>query len=163
MAEDRFTELYVRYGPSIYARCKRLLNEQAAAEDAAQETFLRVYRHLESAPSADEALRWIYRIATNYCLNELRGRRREPLPLADALEVPDKGGGEEPIADRDLARKLAAHAPPNLSVAAWLYHVDGLDQSEVARVLGVSRRTVVNHLAAFKQHVRKFASRTAAA
>jgi RNA polymerase sigma-70 factor, ECF subfamily len=162
MTDDRFTQLYVRYGPAIYARCRRLLNDPAAAEDAAQETFLRVYRHLQSAPTADEALRWIYRIATNYCLNELRDRKHEPLLLPETLDIADLTTGEEPIADRQLARKLAAGAPPHLSVAAWLHHVDGMDQGEVARVLGVSRRTVVNHLAAFRRHVKKFVSRSAA-
>jgi RNA polymerase sigma-70 factor (ECF subfamily) len=162
MAEDRFTQLYMRYGPTIYGRCRRLLNDPAAAEDAAQETFLRVYRHLESAPSSDEALRWIYRIATNYCLNELRDRKRDAEPIADFSHVADSGDDEDRMADRDLARRLSSRAPAPISVASWLYHVDGLDQAEVALVLGVSRRTVVNHLAAFKRYVKKFVSRSAA-
>ncbi|MFI5376709.1 MAG: sigma factor, partial [Candidatus Rokuibacteriota bacterium] len=52
----------------------------ASAEDATQETFVRVRRHLEKAPDAHEALLWIYRIATNYCLNELRDRKGRPEP-----------------------------------------------------------------------------------
>ena len=160
--EDRFTTLYLRYGPTIYARCRRLLHDPVAAEDAAQETFLRVYRHLESAPATEEALRWIYRIATNYCLNEIRDRRHDPTPLPDVSDVPELGVPEDRLVDRDLARKLASHAPAPISAASWLYHVDGLDQAEVATVLGISRRTVVNHLAAFKQYVKKFVSRSAA-
>jgi RNA polymerase sigma-70 factor (ECF subfamily) len=162
VTEDRFTELYTRFGPSIYSRCRRLLNDPAAAEDAAQETFLRVYRHLDSAPNSDEALRWIYRIATNYCLNEIRDRKREAEPVADFSHVADVGNDEARLADRDFARRLASRAPTPISVASWLYHVDGLDQSEVARVMGVSRRTVVNHLSAFKRYVKKFISRSAA-
>jgi len=44
---------------------------------------------------------------------------------------------------------------------AWLYHVDGLEQDEVARVLGVSRRTVVNRLQSFATNARKFVRREA--
>src|SRR6267378_1378915 len=78
MTEDRLTPLYRTYGPIIYARCMKLLGDRATAEDATQETFMRVHRHLDKAPDSTEALAWIYRIATNYCLNEIRDRKRRP-------------------------------------------------------------------------------------
>jgi len=56
---DRLTDLYRAYGPAIYARCRLLLADAAAAEDATQETFLRVYRHLDSVPTAREGLYWM--------------------------------------------------------------------------------------------------------
>src|SRR5262245_12099271 len=82
----RVTELYRSYGGIIYARCRKLLGDDSAAEDAAQETFIRVFRHLDRAPDERAALAWIYRIATNYCLNEIRDRRLRPRP---GLQVPD--------------------------------------------------------------------------
>jgi RNA polymerase sigma-70 factor (ECF subfamily) len=160
MTEDRLTSLYRRYGPVIYARCVRLLGDRVGAEDATQETFLRVLRHLDKAPDAAEALAWIYRIATNYCLNELRDRRRRPEPQAELAE----GWGDDPrlvLADRDLAARIVRRSPEKLRAAAWLHHVDGLDQAEVARILGASRRTVVNRLAEFADHARKYAARCA--
>ena len=159
MASDRLTDLYRAYGPVIYARCRRLLGEGSAAEDATQETFMRVHRHLDKAEGRD-ALAWIYRIATNYCLNEIRNRKRRP-ELRDAPE----GIGEDldrALADRDLAARIVEHAPEKLRVVAWLHHVDGLDQGEVARVLEISRRTVVNRLAEFTDNARKFIQRGAA-
>lgn len=149
--------LYRMYGPIIYARCVRLLSDRAAAEDATQETFIRVQRHLAKAPAADEALRWIYRIATNYCLNELRNRKLRPI----ADEVPERAGTELDFSDRDLVARIIRRAPEEVRTAAWLHHVDGLDQSEVAQVLDVSRRTVVNRLAEFATNARKFAAREA--
>jgi RNA polymerase sigma-70 factor (ECF subfamily) len=156
MPSDRFSDLYENYGPAIYARCCRILDNRASAEDAAQETFLRVHRHIDSVPPRDEALRWMYRIATNYCLNVLRDGRREREPIGDLPEIADAGISEERLADCDLVRRLVRRAPQSIRVAAWLYHVDGLHQHEIARELGVSRRTVVNHLAAFAEHARKF-------
>ena len=82
MNDDRLTALYRSYGPAIYWRCLRLLRDRAAAEDATQETFMRVLRHLDRAPDADEAIRWIWRIATNYCLNELRNSKRRAIDRA---------------------------------------------------------------------------------
>src|SRR5262245_5915597 len=84
---DELSRLYKMYGPFIYARCCKLLGDPAAAEDATQETFLRVERHLAKVPPrSNEALAWIYRVATNYCLNELRNRKRRPEPREDLPE-----------------------------------------------------------------------------
>ena len=157
---DPLADLYRTYGPVIYARCRRLLGEPAAAEDATQETFLRVLRHLEATPGRDEALRWIYRIATNYCLNELRDQKKRPEPAEYLPEIVEDGRpGEELLADRDLAARLVARAPEKLRTVAWLRFVDGLEQVEIAEVLGISRRTVINRLEEFTTNARKFAGR----
>jgi len=159
MSDDRFTSLYRTYGPIIYARCIRLLADASAAEDATQETFVRVHRHLEKAPP--EALGWIYRIATNYCLNELRDRKHRPEPTGELPELAIDDLGRV-LGDRDLVARIVKRSPEKVRVVAWLHHVDGLDQAEVAQTLGISRRTVVNHLAEFARNARKYAGRTAA-
>lgn len=159
MSDDRLTGLYRRFGPVIYARCVRLLGDGAAAEDATQETFMRVHRHLAKAPDSDEALAWIYRIATNYCLNEIRNRKHRP-ELHDELPEVIGDSAAAIVADRDLAARIVHRSPEKLRAVAWLHHVDGLDQGEVARVLGISRRTVVNRLSEFTDHARKFIART---
>jgi RNA polymerase sigma-70 factor, ECF subfamily len=161
MADDRLTSLYRMYGPIIYTRCARLLGDRAAAEDAIQETFIRVQRHLDKAPDSNEALRWVYRIATNYCLNEIRDRKLRPKAEAELPEIMGDSV-EGMLADRDLVARIVRRSPEKLRAPAWLHHVDGLDQGEVARVLGISRRTVVNRLAEFADHARKFVMRSSA-
>ena len=59
MTEDLLTILYKTYGPAIYIRCRSILSDEAEAHDATQETFLRVYRHLDDVPGQREALYWI--------------------------------------------------------------------------------------------------------
>jgi RNA polymerase sigma-70 factor (ECF subfamily) len=159
MPDDRLTTLYRRYGPFIYARCVRMLSDRSAAEDATQETFMRVHRHLDKAPDPADALAWVYRIATNYCLNELRDRKLRPQPLPELAEV---CGDDLKIimADRDVAAKIVTRSPKKLRAPAWLHHIDGLDQGEIARVLGVSRRTVGSRLAEFAESARKFVARS---
>jgi RNA polymerase sigma-70 factor (ECF subfamily) len=149
--EQRLVALYRSYGGAIYARCRRILGDDPTAQDATQETFMRVHRHIERAPDERDVLRWIYRIATNYCLNELRGRRHRPEPverLPDLTLPVDPG---ERIADRQLAQRIVHDMPEKLRAVAWLYHVDGLEQAEVADILGISRRTVVSRLAEFQE------------
>jgi RNA polymerase sigma-70 factor (ECF subfamily) len=160
MNDDRLAELYRRYAPIINARCRQLLDDPAAGEDAAQETFIRVHRHLDRVPAEREALYWIYRVATNLCLNELRDRKVRPLPVADDC-LP--GNEAEPqwerlLEQRDLVRHLIAGAPAKLRPVAWLYHVDGFDQEEVARIADLSKRTVASRLAAFLRRAKKLLS-----
>jgi len=160
---DPLTDLYRRYGPLIYARCRRMLDDGAAAEDATQETFMRVHRHLARAHTVQEALSWIYRIATNYCLNEIRDRRLRPEPTGDAL--PGLGTSpdlERSLADRAAVRWIAASLPEKLRAVAWLHYVEGMAQPEVAEVLDISRRTVVYRLEEFNQRARKLLERSSA-
>jgi len=160
MTSDRFNDLYASYGAAVYARCRRLLEDNAAAEDAAQETFLRVHRHIHAVPADEEAFWWISRIATNYCLNTLRDRKLRPTPVEHLPETADPASPEDRLADRDLGRRLAQRAPAPMRAAAWMYYVDGFEQQEIAEELGVSRRTVVNYLGAFLERGRKTLGRS---
>jgi RNA polymerase sigma-70 factor, ECF subfamily len=153
--------LYARYGGIIYARCRRLLKDPAAAEDATQETFLRVQAHLQQIREPAKIVGWLYATATHYCLNELRNQRHRPMAVESPPEIPQGVNVQEALADRDLVARIIANAPPKLRVAAWLYHVDGMDQEEVARALGVTRRSVVSYLKAFQKSAQKYLRRTA--
>lgn len=159
--EGRVSDLYRRFGAVIYSRCRRLLKDDALAEDATQEIFVRVMRHIESAPDDQAALAWIYRISTNYCLNQIRDRSRQAEPVE---ELPESATDhpEPELLDRELAMKLVARAPENLRAPAILYYVDGLEQEQIAKTLGISRRTVINRLNDFMARSRKFISREAA-
>src|SRR5262245_1709562 len=121
MADDRLTRLYREYGPYIYARCVRLLGDSATAEDATQETFMRVHRHLHKAPDPGQALPWIYRIATNYCLNEIRDRRLRP--QTDAVPELFEDDLVTILTNRDVVARLIRLCPAKLRVPAWLHYV----------------------------------------
>src|SRR5262249_60330126 len=129
-----------------------------AAEDAPQETFLKTQRPLDRAPEPREARPWIYRIATNPCLSELRRRHLRP-ELRERLPEPADARAENALVDRDLALRIILHLPQKLQIVAWLHWVDGLEHTEVAAVLGISRPTVIHRLHAFRQRARKFGAR----
>jgi RNA polymerase sigma-70 factor (ECF subfamily) len=158
--DERFSDLYRKYGPVIYWRCLKLLRNETAAEDATQETFLRVCRNLEAAPDADEAARWIWRIATNYCLNEARNQKRRPEPRDTLPDLPAEGPLEEVLADRELVAQIIGRVDQKLRAVAFAHYVDGLEHVETARRLGLSRRTVANRLADFNDRARKIARRS---
>jgi RNA polymerase sigma factor (sigma-70 family) len=111
-------------------------------------------------PHEASALGWIYRISTNYCLNQLRDRAHQAEPTAPAeLPAAATEHPEEALLERDLAMRLVARTPERLRAAVLLYYVDGLEQEQVAKTLGVSRRTVINRLQEFAERSRKFGLR----
>ncbi len=155
MDDARLAALYRRFGPAVYSRCRRILRDETLAEDATQEVFVRVLRHIDEAPDDEAALRWVYRIATNYCLNAVRDRSGQAEPVA---ELPEKPGdhAEDALADRDSCLRALQSVPEKLQAPALLYWVDGLEQTQIAEVLGVSRRTVINRLGEFAERARAF-------
>lgn len=76
---DAFDMLYLRYKPRLRKFIERFIEDDAAADDLLQETFLRVYSNADRCQPGSSFKAWIYKIATNLCLNELRRRRTHPL------------------------------------------------------------------------------------
>ena len=153
----RVSSLYRKFGATIYSRCRRLLRDEALAEDATQDVFVRVLKHLDRAPDDAAVLGWIYRISTNYCLNLLRDRAGQAQSMApDTLPDVEAGNPERLLLDRQAVMQLIERAPPKLQPTAVLFFVDGRDHDQVAAALGISRRTVINRLNDFVARSKKF-------
>jgi RNA polymerase sigma-70 factor (ECF subfamily) len=146
-------DLYNRFAPTIYARCRQILRDSAGAEDATQEVFSRIQDHLARIEGERQALGWLYRAATNYCLNEVRNGRTRALLLAAVPEATE-ADAEKRLSQRELVVRLIRDLPEDLALIAWLYHVDELEQAEIAEVCGVSRRTVIARLQRFEDQAR---------
>ncbi|MDZ4694492.1 MAG: sigma-70 family RNA polymerase sigma factor [Deltaproteobacteria bacterium] len=157
MSDERVAAAYRKYGGIIYARCKKILGDEAEAEDATQESFLRLHRHLARLDDPQEAIRWIYRVATNYCFSELRSRRHRPIPVERVPDIAIEHRAEDSMMDRDLVRGLLARVPEKVRTAAWLHFAEGFGQDEVAQILGLSRRTIASRILHFKRSTQRAA------
>jgi len=140
--------LYRRFSGVIYEFCVRTLGDRAEAEDAMQETFVGVYRSLSGFRYGESHLPWIYRIATNVCLKMIDKRRRK---LAIAADPAARRGAEERSpADQVHARRvlesLAAELDDRGRMIFVAHYLAGMDQGQIARSLGISRRAVVKRL-----------------
>jgi RNA polymerase sigma-70 factor (ECF subfamily) len=155
--ESRVLQMYRAHGSAVRARCRRLLGDEQAADDATQETFVRVIRHLVAAPPDAEALKWLYRIATNLCFNELRNAKNaaRSFERSGTLEKARLGSIEDGFAHRDLARHIFVRLPETVRAISVLRHIHGMGQDEVADALGMSRRTVVYRLAQFREDAQR--------
>ena len=95
-SDEAFTQLVETYQTHVYNLCYRMLGEAEAAEDAAQETFLRAYQHLHRYDRKRPFGTWLLSIAAHYCIDRLR-RRKFSMTSIDQDE--DEGGFELPDTD----------------------------------------------------------------
>jgi RNA polymerase sigma-70 factor (ECF subfamily) len=146
-SETELASLYAKYSPAIYAHCRRFLQSPAAARDATQEAFVRVLARGVVLPREEEALRYLYRVSTNVCLNLLREHnvhtRAAPALAANASHV---GSAESGLADREFVSAVLDRCGEGGAQVAVMHYLDGMSQVEIADVLGITRRTVFNRL-----------------
>jgi RNA polymerase sigma-70 factor (ECF subfamily) len=86
--ESAFAELAQRHRRELHVHCYRMLASFDDAEDAVQETFLRAWRGREGFDGSSQLRAWLYRIATNVCLDVIRRKARRPTALHSFAEVP---------------------------------------------------------------------------
>ncbi|HLG52186.1 MAG: sigma-70 family RNA polymerase sigma factor [Chloroflexi bacterium] len=91
-AGDRlaYGELVERYRPAVLRRAQAILRDPVAAEDAAQEAFVRAYTYLDSYDGHHRLYTWLARIVTNVCLSQLSAQQWQMLPLEQAVVLPSE-------------------------------------------------------------------------
>jgi RNA polymerase sigma-70 factor (ECF subfamily) len=144
--------LYRSYGPLVRRRARSILGDDLDAQDAVQEVFVRVIGAIAEFRGQSQPSTWLYRIATNLCLNRLRDgrRRRDHLSRLGQEAVGTASAPSLPPEARATLQRVLAALPPELTEIAVYYYVDEMDQAEIAKILGVSRRTIGYRLDRFR-------------
>ena len=149
--------LYRSYGALVKRRARGILGDEHEAQDAMQEVFVRVIGAMSEFRRQSQPSTWLYRITTNLCLNRLRDgrRRRDHLSrLGQEAANSPRGQALSPELRATLERVLAT-LPGELSEVAVYYYVDEMDQAEIAKLVGVARRTVGYRLDRFRAEAGK--------
>jgi RNA polymerase sigma-70 factor (TIGR02960 family) len=152
-----FDELAGRHRRELHVHCYRMLASFDDAEDAVQETLLRAWRGRSGLGHGPEYRAWLYRIATNVCLDALRQRSRQAASISSYAEVPwlqpypdtlldEVGAGPDSPADVVISRETIELAflaalqvlPPRQRAALIVRDVLGWPAAEAASLLGVS-------------------------
>lgn len=147
-----YGELVRRHEAAVYRVCWRLLGDRAAAEDAAQETFIRAFDRLDTFDLERPFGPWVRKVATNWCLNRLAAARpTEALPDDD-----DRGPigpvGDQPEAvqlgrERERAIRAALRELPDRHRAVVeLRHFQDLSYSDIATALRLPLSDVKSYL-----------------
>lgn len=151
--ERSFAELVRRYQAAVWGTARRILGNSSENEDAVQEVFLRAYKALPKFDLKYPFGPWILRIATNYCIDQLRRRRGRRIQLWSELEEFEQRrllnnfsmennleptSMESSEAHKRVAQALLDGLNPKYRAAFVLREVEERDYSEVAQALGTS-------------------------
>lgn len=145
-----FRALVDRHLPTVLAIARRMLRDDAEAEDVAQETLLRLWRNAAGLELGEAGVRpWLRRVAANLCIDRVRARRN--IGLGD--EVPEESGPATQLthlAERELGARVDTALkglPERQRLALTLFHYEGMSQVEVGEAMGISDEAVESLLA----------------
>jgi len=141
---NAYRELVERYQTGLIIHCENILKDRQAGEDAAQEAFIKAYKSL-SRFSAEKAAfsTWLYRIATNICIDMLRKSKREV--HVDDIESSFEAMQPRFIEDDEVIRlRLAVEQlePPKYAAIIKAYFWEGKSYKELARTYHTSTNTI---------------------
>ncbi len=147
-------ELYESYKAKVYSLATYLTGDAEMARDLTQEIFLKVFRDLRAFRFESSFNSWLYRLATNTCLNALRSRRtRREVCIEEVLGTPaeiDAGSQlEQQQVDHSIqqaVRKAILSLKPPLRAVVVLRYIENLSYGEIAEALSCSEGTVASRL-----------------
>lgn len=137
--------LYQRFKVPLYGFCLRMLGDTESAQDALQDTFLRVHQARRDLRSPEKFKSWLFTIARNYCRRYLRRQGRQDLQDPNGLDGSWPAAVETPIEvreERAIVRSLIAQLPPNYREVIILREYEQASYREIAAITGASESAV---------------------
>lgn len=161
--ESAFRELIRRYQRPVFSLIYRMVRDRETAEDLAQETFVKVLNAIDTYRPEHKFSSWIFKIANNTAIDQLRRKELDTLSLEGAPDAvtPERqaatalqidSGGESPLEEIE-ARELGAQIEaaigklrPEYRACIILRHVEGRPYEEIAEILGLPLGTVKTYI-----------------
>ena len=156
---NAFEDLVTEHEKGVYAIAQRMMGNAEDAADMTQETFIKAYNSLSSFRGDSKFSVWLYRIATNVCLDFLRSRSRKPtvsLSVEDddgeetQMDIADESQSPEQLLERGLTRDAVRRGLKSLSPEyrqiLLLREIQGLSYEEIAEALALEVGTVKSRI-----------------
>lgn len=141
LSRQEVAQTYTKYGGLMLRRCRVILRDDALADDAFQNAFVKLIRHGRAFREADRKVPWLYRLCANCCFDLLAKRKRtderhraspDPVRLHPAIDAEQ----------RDAALRVLGQLDDKERRIAVMAFVDGASKREIGEELGWSRQTV---------------------
>jgi RNA polymerase sigma-70 factor (ECF subfamily) len=152
-----FRSLVDRHLSGALAVARRMLRDEAEAEDVAQEALLRLWRSAVGLEVGPQGVRpWLRRVVSNLCVDRMRSGRR----VSVVEEVPERIEPATQLAHmeaQDVSQRVDAalkDLPDRQRMALTLFHYEGLSQIEVGRIMGISDEAVESLLARARRSLK---------
>lgn len=167
---DAFGELYQRTHRRIYQYIRQMVPTPEDAEDLMQEVYLRAWGGLKGLHANEAFWVWLHRIARNAVLDSRKRKQLDTVSLestyadeedeeAEPIEVADWSDNPEQIvlseATQEAVRQAVRSLPENHREVVTMYHLEDMEISEIAQVLGVPKNTVLSRLARAREALRR--------
>lgn len=147
--------MYRAYGDLVVGRCRTLLGNDADAQEAAQEVFIRLMRYADGFRGEAQPSTYLFKITTTTCLNRIRSRKRR---REDIVEEPPIVMVQDTLLQaveiRQLLDVMLTGMDERTQTAVVYHYVDGMTHQEIGQILGVTGAAVRKRIAKFRQHVR---------
>ena len=155
---DAFHMLFDDYYPKSKAFISALINDEKAAEDLCQDIFMKIWNLRETLPEIRSVKSWIYRMSRNSALNYLRDRKR--LFQITVLSIAGSDDVEENYAEKEkelIIRMYVDSMPAQRRRVFSMSRYQGISNAKIAEKLGISKKTVENHLNLALKGIRELA------
>ena len=144
LSNAEIAAIHKRYGPLLLLRCRLLMGNHAAADDALQDCFLRIMRHGGAFRTAASELGWLYRVVRNCCFD---ARKRGSESVGPTNEIDSAATYDPlPVVAMIAIERALARLPGRDRQLAILAAIDGTSQRDMATQMGWSRQTVNRRL-----------------
>ena len=155
--QSAYRELYEMHKNRIYSTCYRILGNAQDAEDATQETFVRVFRSIGNFRGDSSFTTWLYRIAVNTGVEITRKRKRHH--YHESIDDPDTPetvlpGKREHIDSRIIMEGEIAQLPDGCRSVFVLHAIEGFKHREIAEMLDIKEGTSKSQLSLAKERLR---------
>lgn len=141
---DAFGDLYIIFVEKIYRYVFCHVKSKTFAEDITEEVFLKAWRAIKSCRGKESTFSsWLYRIAHNQMVDEIRKRQRRPaLELENVENISDNSEGVEKSREQLELAAVIDRLPPNQRQVIILKFIEGLDNPEIARIMDKSEGAI---------------------
>lgn len=152
-----YTVLVDRYKQALFRHCFAIVRDEDDAKDIAQDTFVKAYFGLSSYNNKFKFSTWLFKIATNLALDELRKQKRRKIVSLETIgyEPVDKGVSPHQQALYNELYSAVAQLPPNYRSAISLYYWEGKTYEEVAYAMRVPIGTIRSWLSRAKSELKE--------
>ena len=144
---EAFEALLFAYQDKVFRLSYSMLGDRAQAEDASQESFLRIWKSMDRYRGNSSIGTWIFSITRNVCLTALSKRSRSA-----PIEAAERGTPDPPDRQRDILR-LVGQLPDNYRQVVMLFYMEDRSYEAVARLLDLPVGTVKTHLHRARQQL----------
>ncbi len=146
-----FAELMTRHRPRLYAVCRRVTCHDQDAQEALQETMLLAWKRLGEFDGRSAVGTWLYRVATNAAIDEVRRRKRTPEPAESLPETSAGRGADGAVVARVDVDRALAQLPPQYRAVVVLRELCDLSYKEIADLRDIPVDTVKSQLSRGRQ------------